>query len=41
MDGILTDEVVQQVRRGLTDTGRREQMMGHSYRVAQQYFSYD
>lgn len=41
IDGFLTDDVVEQVRRVLTDKAHRERMAEHNYRVAHQFFSYD
>lgn len=40
MDGFLTDEVVEQVRRTLTDQDLRREMVTHNYEVAKQFFSY-
>jgi len=41
IDGFLTDDVVEQVRRVLTDKSHCEQMVEHNYRVAHRFFSYD
>ncbi len=40
MDGFLTDEVIAEVRRVLTDQDYRESMVEHNYHVATQFFSY-
>ncbi|MDD2706661.1 MAG: glycosyltransferase family 4 protein [Verrucomicrobiae bacterium] len=40
MDGYLTDEVVDEVRRVLEDSGHRQKMVDHNYRLARKYFSY-
>jgi glycosyltransferase involved in cell wall biosynthesis len=40
MDGFLTDEVVEQVRRVLTDDAYRREIEEHNYRIAHEYFSY-
>ncbi len=41
LDGFLTDDVVEHVRRVLNDKAHCEQMVAHNYRVAHQFFSYD
>ncbi len=41
MDGFLTDEVVHQVRRMLTDDQHRRAAVEHNYKIARQYFSYE
>jgi spore maturation protein CgeB len=41
MNGYLTDEVVGQVRRVLTDGEYREQMVEQNYRAARKYYSYE
>ncbi len=41
MDGFLTDEVVDQVRRVLTDKEYREGMTEQNYRAARKYYSYE
>ena len=41
MDGFLTDDVVDQVRRVLSDEQHRNAMVEHNFEVARQYFSYD
>jgi glycosyltransferase involved in cell wall biosynthesis len=40
MDGFLTDEVVEQVRRVLADKDYAEQIVEHNYQVAARFFSY-
>jgi glycosyltransferase involved in cell wall biosynthesis len=40
MDGIVTQEVVDQVRRILDRPGERSAMVEHNYRIATRYFSY-
>ncbi|MCH5373874.1 MAG: glycosyltransferase family 4 protein, partial [Planctomycetes bacterium] len=40
MDGYLTDDTVEDVRRLLDDSEHRRQMVEHNYQVAQRYFSY-
>lgn len=40
MDGFLTDDVVDQLRRVLTDEQQRRAMVEHNYDIARQYFSY-
>lgn len=40
MDGFLTGDVVQQVRRVLDDPAERKQMVDHNYQVALRHFSY-
>lgn len=40
MDGFLTREVVQEVRRLLTDHEYRQQVVDHNYQVASRYYSY-
>ena len=40
MDGFLTDEVVEQVQRVLSDEAYRTEMVEHNYRVGLQHFSY-
>jgi glycosyltransferase involved in cell wall biosynthesis len=40
MDGFLTDEVVDHVRRVLRDSDYRRKMVDHNYEVALYYFSY-
>lgn len=40
MDGFLTDDVVEDVRRVLGDSEYRRQMVDRNYEVAQQFFSY-
>jgi len=41
MDGYLTDEVVEQVRRAISDAERRKRMVDHNFAIAQEFFSYD
>jgi glycosyltransferase involved in cell wall biosynthesis len=41
MDGFLTDDLVDQVRRVLTDEQKRRAMVEHNYDIARHYFSYD
>jgi glycosyltransferase involved in cell wall biosynthesis len=41
MDGFLTDDVVHQVRRMLTDDQHRRAAVEHNYKIARQYFSYE
>ena len=41
MNGYLTPEVVDQTRALLHDKARREQMVEHNFRVAQEHFSFD
>lgn len=41
MDGFVTGDVVEQVRRVLTDADYREDLVEHNYQVARRYFSYD
>lgn len=41
MDGFLTDDVVDQVRRVLRDEDYREDMVERNYRAARQYFSFE
>jgi glycosyltransferase involved in cell wall biosynthesis len=41
MDGFLTDEVVDQVRRMLTDEQLRSAVVEHNFEIARHYFSYD
>jgi glycosyltransferase involved in cell wall biosynthesis len=40
MDGFLTDEVVEHVRRVLHDGAYRQEMVEHNYKIALHYFSY-
>ena len=40
MEGFLTDEVVDQVRRVLIDEAYRTEMVEHNYEVGRHYFSY-
>lgn len=40
MDGFLSDEVVEEVRRVLTDAAYRNEIVEHNYAVATQFFSY-
>jgi glycosyltransferase involved in cell wall biosynthesis len=40
MEGFLTDDVVEHVRRVLRDEDYRKQMVEHNYEVARHYFSY-
>lgn len=40
MDGFLTDDVVQQVRRVLADEAYRGEMVERNFEIARQYFSY-
>jgi glycosyltransferase involved in cell wall biosynthesis len=40
MDGFLTADVVQQIRRVLDDTGYRNEMVDHNYQAASRFFSY-
>lgn len=40
MDGFLTDEVVEQVRRVLNDEAYRREMVEHNFLVATEFFSY-
>ena len=40
MDGFLTDDVVNHVRRILSDSSYRRDMVEHNYEVAHHYFSY-
>ena len=40
MDGFLTDETVEQVRRVLSDEPYRATMVEHNYGVASRFFSY-
>jgi mannosylglucosylglycerate synthase len=40
IDGFITRDVVQQVRRILDDTDHRREMVEHNYRIARQYYSY-
>jgi glycosyltransferase involved in cell wall biosynthesis len=40
MDGFLTDAVVEQVRRALTDPIFRTEMVQHNYEVGRRFFSY-
>ena len=41
MDGFLTDQVVDHVRRVLSDNGYRDQMVDNNFNLALQYFSYE
>lgn len=41
MDGYLTDEVVEQVRRAATDGDYRDEMAEHNYAVASRFFAYE
>jgi glycosyltransferase involved in cell wall biosynthesis len=41
MDGFLTDDVVWQVRRSITDGQYREAMVDHNYRAARRFFAYE
>ena len=41
MDGYLTDEVVEQVRRVLTDKDSREQLVESNYQVGCRFFSFE
>ncbi len=41
MDGYLTEEVVEEVRRVLTDQAYRQAMVDHNYDVAHSFFAYD
>lgn len=41
MDGFITDDVVQTVRRLLDDEDFRRQTVDHNYQIAKQHFSYD
>ena len=40
MDGFLTHQVVEEVRRVLEDRGYREEMVEHNYHVAARFYSY-
>jgi mannosylglucosylglycerate synthase len=40
IDGFITRDVVQQVRRILEDSDYRREMVEHNYRIARQYYSY-
>ena len=40
MDGIVTQRVVNEVRRILNDDAYREEMIEHNYRVAREFYSY-
>ncbi len=41
MEGFLTEEVVQEVRRILEDSAYRKKMVEHNYKIAARHFSYD
>ena len=40
MDGFLTDEVVEDVRRVVSDAGYREDMISHNFEVGRRFFSH-
>ena len=41
MDGFLTNDVLNEVRRVLQDAPYRQEMVDHNYQVARRYFSFD
>jgi len=41
MDGFITNEVVEEVRRLLEDSDYREDVVEHNFQVARNYYSYD
>jgi glycosyltransferase involved in cell wall biosynthesis len=41
MNGYLTHDIVDEVRRALTDDSHRQQMVDHNYEVGRKFFSYD
>ncbi len=41
MDGFVTDHVVEEVQRVLTDEEYRQQMVEHNYEVGRKFFAYD
>jgi glycosyltransferase involved in cell wall biosynthesis len=40
MDGFITDDILEEVRRVLTDDDYRQEMVDHNYQIAKRHFSY-